>query len=276
MGIYLYELRRAFCSRRFFLAVAVALVPSLLQLITGPLAYGFGEIWARWRSGLYGVTPPSLYGTWMGGTLGSVFSELFYVLAPLFCCLPYAWSLGSDLHGGFAGVLVQRCDARSYLCAKSAACFLAAAAVVVVPQAVNFWLSALCVPTLSPDPAAGMYAVFARSAFSELFYAWPILYVGLYLLISAVTMGLFSVLAMLLAMPLRNTGLVAALPLIADELLYFALFCLGLGGYAPSRVIMPNQPVLGIEPVWVLVEICFLAVASAVLLYRRIEEFEVI
>ena len=50
MGIYLYELRRAFCSRRFFLAVAVALVPSLLQLITGPLAYGFGEIWARWRS----------------------------------------------------------------------------------------------------------------------------------------------------------------------------------------------------------------------------------
>ena len=118
--------------------------------------------------------------------------------------------------------------------------------------------------------------MFARSAFSELFYAWPSLYVGLYLLISAVTMGLFSVLAMLLAMPLRNTGLVAALPLIADELLYFALFCLGLGGYAPSRVIMPSQPVLGIEPMWVLVEICFLAVASAALLYRRIKEFEVI
>lgn len=276
MGIYFYETKRAFCSRWFACAMALALALSLLQLITGSLAYGFGDTWERWRSGLYGVTPPSLYNSWMGGVLGSVFSELYYVLAPLVCCLPFARSLGEDLHSGFAGVLAQRSSVRSYLYAKSIACFLASVVVAVVPQLVNLWLSALCVPSLRPDPATGMYAVFARSAFSGLFYARPALYLAVYLLIMTLVMGLFSVTMMFALSRFHNAGLVAAAPLVVDELLYFSLFCAGLGGYAPSRVIMPSQPVLGIEPTWIAAEILVLGLLASRLLHKQIRDFEVL
>lgn len=274
IGMVRYEIRRATRSRAFLLALAAMSLMAALQFLTSGFAYGFLPIWEKWRSGAGGITPPSVLNSWIGGTLSSVFSQLFYVAAPLFACLPFSWSLGDDLATGFAAVVIQRRGYRSYLWAKALACFCAAAAVLMIPQLLNLLLTSLCVPFIDPDPASGMYAVFARSAFAELFYRSPMVYVLLYICLSGFVMGSMGVITMSVSAAVRNRAVLTVLPIVADELLYFLLFCAGLGGYAPSRIIMPAQPFLGMSACAILVEALALACVALVSVCRLAKHLE--
>ena len=276
LRMFRYEVRRAVSSRAFALALTATTAISVLQFLTSGFAYGFLPIWENWRSGAGGITPPSVLNSWLGGTLSSVFSQLFYISAPLFACLPFSWSLGDDLSTGFTAVVMQRGDGPSYLRAKAGACFCAAAAVIMAPQLLNLLLTALCVPFIEPDPASGMYPVFARSAFAELFYRAPMAYVALYLLLSGIVMGSIGVLVMAASAALRSRAVLTVLPVVADELLYFLLFCASLGGYAPSRAIMPAQPFVGMSGAAVVLETAALTCLASVAVLRLSRRFEVL
>ena len=78
--------------------------------------------------------------------------------------------------------MLVRAGEKSYLTAKFLATFIAGGLAMVVPLIINFMLTALFIPAITPVPTYDtMYGVFGNSLFSSLYYTQPFAYVAVYM-----------------------------------------------------------------------------------------------
>lgn len=269
-GVLRFELRRAFRGRAFWIALGAALALALLQLVCVSIPYALGDAWQVWRSGGDGM-PPTVWGSWMGSTSYSVWSTLFYYLAPLLCCAPFAATLSSDLRSGYCTELLTRSGAAEYLRAKIVASCLTAAVIVVVPQVVNLVGTMLFLPVVQPDPVTGLFPISSGAAAATLFYENPWAYVALFLAIGAVVAALLACLALACSLWLRSPLLVLLLPFLVSVLLNFLFFTWGITCYAPNVIIAPYQGYPGLNLPLALAGLaaCFLALGLLFARYLR-------
>lgn len=139
----------------------------------------------------------SCYADWMSVDGYQTPTWLFYRLAPLLACLPYAWTFGKELATHYFDQLSIRAKREDILTAKCVAAFLTGAVVVLVPQLLNFLLLACFEPAITPNIVDSMYiGIFEENLFSDVFYTNPLLYVFMYSFMSAGLCGLWSVLVL--------------------------------------------------------------------------------
>lgn len=162
-----FELRRALLSRSFGSALVAALLLSIISSTDAILFFSSSAFRSMWAERWYIETAAGAFGLWLGQLMldRTGAKALFFLLASLLACMPYAWSLGSDDRGGYAAQACSRSSRRAYVSAKAVAVFLCGALVVAVPMVVNFFAVACFAPTLTPD-----------SAWYQLFYNWPFAY----------------------------------------------------------------------------------------------------
>lgn len=245
-GVLRFELRRAFHGGAFWIALVAALALALLQLASVSVPYALGDTWETWRSGTDGM-PPTVWGSWMGATSYSIWSVLFYYLAPLLCCAPFASTLCSDLQSGYASELLTRSSTAEYLRAKVVASCLTAVVIVVVPQIVNLIGTMLFLPIIQPDPVTGLFPISPDAAAAELFYENPWAYTVLFLVIGAVVAALLACFSLVCSLWLRSPLLVLLLPFLVSVLLNFLFFTWGITCYAPNVIIAPYQGYPGLS-----------------------------
>ncbi len=141
-------------------------------------------------SGLYLSSP---YVQTMSRDGMAVASSLFYVLAPLLCLVPYAWSYRSELSGGYLAQVYARTSRAAYCRAKAAAVFASAFTVVLAPQIVNFIVLCCIYPLYVPTPVDVLYtATIGSDPWARLYYSIPGLYTVIYFLVSSVLAGLWA------------------------------------------------------------------------------------
>lgn len=132
-------------------------------------------------------------------------SSLFYVLAPLLCLVPYAWSYRTELSGGYLAQVYSRASRRSYYRAKAAATFASAFVVVLVPQVVNFIVLCCIFPLYTPTPVDALYtAIIGSDPWARLYYSVPWLYTALYFLVSSSLAGLWATLVLAISLLASN------------------------------------------------------------------------
>lgn len=132
-------------------------------------------------------------------------SSLFYVLAPLLCLLPYAWSYRSELSGGYLAQIYDRASRTAYYRAKAAAVFATAFAVVLVPQVVNFIVLCCIFPLYTPTPVDALYTgITGSSPWAHLYYTAPWLYMTIYFLASSTLAGLWATFVLALSFFVSN------------------------------------------------------------------------
>lgn len=91
--------------------------------------------------------------------------------------------------------MLVRAGEKSYLTAKFLATFIAGGLAMVVPLIINFMLTALFIPAITPVPTYDtMYGVFGNSLFSSLYYTQPFAYVAVYMLVDFMFCGAWHVL----------------------------------------------------------------------------------
>ncbi len=159
----------------------------------------------------------SCYADWMSVDGYQTPTWLFYRLAPLLSCLPYAWTIGKELATHYFDQLSIRAKRKDILAAKCVAAFLSGAVVALVPQLLNFLLLACFEPAITPNIVDAMYiGIFEENLFSDVFYTSPLLYVFVYSFMSAGLCGLWSV------------------------------FVLGISGVVASKVVAIVAPYIGL------------------------------
>ena len=237
-----YEIKRAFGSGGFAVALFAASALSVAQvaMVSAPFAYSDG--WQMWRSGANGAFPPSSYNTWIGLTAYSVFTMMFYYALPLLACFPAASSLCSDVHSGYACQVVSRIGRVRYVASKVFAASLAALVVIVVPLMLNVVATACLVPALWPDSAESTFFVGPSNTLASVFFACPLAFIALF---SALAVGLgvaCVVLSYALSFLIASRFVVLLIPMAACFALQFALQGSAFAGFAPINAILPFQP----------------------------------
>lgn len=97
--------------------------------------------------------------------------------------------------------MLVRAGEKSYLTAKFLATFIAGGLAMVVPLIINFMLTAMFIPAITPVPTYDtMYGVFGNSLFSSLYYTQPFAYVAVYMLVDFMFCGALACITMLSAL----------------------------------------------------------------------------
>lgn len=238
----LYEIKRAFCSGGFVVALFVALILSAAQvaMVSAPFAYSDG--WQFWRNGVNGAFPPSSYNTWIGLTAYSVFTMMFYYALPLLACFPAASFLCFDVHSGYAYQVVSRIGRARYIASKIFAASLAAIVVIAVPLVLNVVATACFVPALWPDSAEFTFFVDSSNTLASVFFACPLVFITLFSAL-AVGLGIACVaLSYVLSFLIASRFIVLLVPTAVCFVLQFALQGSAFAGFAPINAILPFQP----------------------------------
>ena len=185
------------------------------------------------------VEARSAYATWMGGEGVSVFSSIFFYAFPLLAVLPYAWSYQYEKAIGYQNHIMMKHSRGTYLAAKFGVVFISGGFVVLAPQIINFLCTMAIFPLVRPDPSyLNYYGIFRETPFCDLFYEYPMLFIGYYLVLNFIFGGLFSCLALSFSI----WGVTRVLALLLPMLLCIPLHVIPqlLANMVPSSLWVPE------------------------------------
>lgn len=180
------ELKRAFINRFFAISVLIGSIISVLQTVDASLSYAF-DINLE-----YDIYPISVFNSYIGLSMTSVWTYVLFMIFPLIASLPYASSYLSDVKGGYVKTIFIKTKKVYYFLAKLLAVFLSGGTVVLLPLIINLLLTALCVPAVIPDISVGTFPIFGDSFAADLYYTHPFIYILMYDLIIFVTSGVLA------------------------------------------------------------------------------------
>lgn len=185
-NILKFELKRAFINRFFVIAVLIGFIIVVIQTTDSTLIY------ANNLTLIEGLYPQSVFNSYIGLSLSSVWPYVFYMIFPLIASLPYASSYLSDVKSGYVKTIFIKTKKVYYFSAKLFAVFLSGGTAVLLPLLFNLWMTALCVPSVIPDISTGFFAIFGDCFAADLYYTHPFIYILIYDLIIFVTSGVLA------------------------------------------------------------------------------------
>ena len=195
-----FELRRAFDSRSFKIAIFIGLIISFAQVIFHTMPY-----YADPLKGLGANTyPRHLFISFMGADR-IIFYSTFVKLLPLLCTMAYGISFSLDYSSGYLKNIITLKKREDYLRAKYISVFVVGGFIAIIPMVVNILFTACLVPTMGPFLGHGGIR-------NGLFYSHPFLYVALMLLKMFLYAGTFSTIALAGTFLVRNRFLLSVLP----------------------------------------------------------------
>lgn len=241
------EMHRAFRSSGFFLAlgvgVAIAVVHCAMTAL--PLALQMDEYMAYNLPMMY---PGFLYTAWIGGSVNTVTSYLYFLILPLLAALPHADSFFADAEGGTIQNLCLRVNRKHYFRAKYAATFLSGGMAVILPLLFNFYLTSLLLPAMKPETAAFNSGIGEFSLLPGLFYSHPLIYLGVFFCIIFLFSGLLATVSLLASYYVRYRFLVMIAPFIVYLFLISFFDLLGMRAWEPANFLHPAYDQYALVP----------------------------
>lgn len=153
-GIYRMELKRAFFSKKFYLAIFLGC------LITGIQAYS-NYAGYRWQQVLLAQNDKLVSCDLSSAFVGAMFAggdslhwtyPLYYFLIPILVVMPHAVSYLQDKKSGYVKNILAGCLQRDYYRAKYLAVFCSGGVAALFPLVFNLMLNALYLPLVTVHP----------------------------------------------------------------------------------------------------------------------------
>lgn len=234
-SIFKFELKRAFINRSFVIALLIGCLISILQIIDFPLNYAFD------MQLMINSYPQSVFNSYIGLSIFSVWTFVFYMIFPLLASLPYADSYLSDIKNGYVKQIFTRVSKVKLLFAKLVSVFVSGGTVVVIPLLLNLFLTQLCVPSVIPDASTGMFPIFGNAFLSELYYSNPFGYILIFDLIIFITAGVLSCTALAFSYIVKYKYIVLIIPFLLFMVISFGAEMIGNNSLNISEWIIPTQ-----------------------------------
>ena len=224
-SILCFELKRCFGSKRLYLSLLTGIVISLLHIIFGVLPL---TQWLSSWQGDFFLTPHSAYGHWIGMDSSTVWPTLLYMLLPFLCAFPFSDTVSWDFNTGYVMQIFVRRKKSLYL------------------------------PLVRPEALTNLYGISNRSLMAHLFYHKPLQYTVIYIIMDALLVGAWEIIALAVSVATRNPLQPALFPFLLYLLLYFICNWLQMDSVSLFAILLPFQPAVNVK--WVTIAIYFLAV----------------
>ena len=251
--IFKIEMKRAFLNRMFAASLLIGLAVCTIQIFAEVLPMQQYQQ-SLTQSDIY---PHGVFSKWIGGG-NSYWGVLYFALLPILAALPFADSLHADRRSGYVKNIFTRGKRRSYYTAKFISVFLSGGAAAVLPLLWNLYLSAMLLPSIMPDPAAGTFWPKAASLWAEQFYTQPYLYTAIFCAMIFIVSGLLATVALAATFFVKYRFVVLLVPFIVYQLITFLSRFVSDIGLDMQQWLMPQQ-YFPIEPVKAGAEVLLLA-----------------
>lgn len=263
------EFSRAFKNKYLLLSIFIGCLIAITHVIQNVIPC-VKALDLDWSKGFY---PHSVFNKWMGGEIYSIQPYLYFLIAPILAAIPFADSFYLDKKSGFLKNIFIRTKKRNYYISKYLSTFITGGAAVVIPLALNFILTSMFLPALTPESCAGTFMIMDMSMWADLFYSNPYIYVLMYLILDFVFFGLVATIALAISHSLNNRFAVLLAPFLYYVIFMFTLNLTGNSLFDPSIILKPSQPYTGIDINIIIIEIAILlAITSGIFIYKGVRD----
>lgn len=243
-SILCFELKRCFGSKRLYLSLLTGIVISLLHIIFGVLPL---TQWLSSWQGDFFLTPHSAYGHWIGMDSSTVWPTLLYMLLPFLCAFPFSDTVSWDFNTGYVMQIFVRRKKSTYLFAKALTIFIASAFLTATILFFDFAGTALYLPLVRPEALTNLYGISNRSLMAHLFYHKPLQYTVIYIIMDALLVGAWEIIALAVSVATRNPLQPALFPFLLYLLLYFICNWLQMDSVSLFAILLPFQPAVNVK-----------------------------
>ncbi len=220
------ELKKSLCNFWFIATLIVAVGIALYSAVNVISTY-LNTLQLETQFFETGTSNPdapmiTFFNQWIGQEWNSAGQSLFYLLLPFFSSLAYSWSLHSEIKSGYIKHVVTRTNRRNYFLSKFTAVFIAGGLVIFIPLIINIIAVSSFIPAVKPDVFYDIYYdMTPAKAFSQIFFEYPVVFVGIRLISAFVFGGLFAVLGMSSTFFIKNRFVVVAFPFLLSLVLNY-------------------------------------------------------
>lgn len=213
-------------------ATAIALAQFVTRVIPKTQVIGSGDSMDY---------PYSVFNSCLMLELRLGYEYVFYYSIILLAAVPYAVSYYTDIKDGYIKNICTRMDTKGYLVGKYLAVFVSAGSICVIPLIINTYLTAMVLPSLTPEVATALFPAGGGCFATGVFHTYPYIYVIIYLAIDFVMAGLFSCLALVASKIVNNRYMVMFFPFIVFLVFQTVITFTPFSPLAPFCIMDPHQ-----------------------------------
>ena len=134
----------------------------------------------------------------------TVWPTLLYMLLPFLCAFPFSDTVSWDFNTGYVMQIFVRRKKSTYLFAKALTIFIASAFLTATILFFDFAGTALYLPLVRPEALTNLYGISNRSLMAHLFYHKPLQYTVIYIIMDALLVGAWEIIALAVSVATRN------------------------------------------------------------------------
>lgn len=277
MRYFKIEIKRMLLTKSFWISLLIMYIICIVQYISYGLLLGdgYGD-WIREYGFGFMMQPSSLFTSWIGGELNSMYMFLFLALLPLISSFAYSTTYYKDRKLGQVKNVLTRVDSGKYYRSKWLTIFLAGFLIAFIPLLSNVYLHLTYSVPLTPIlESMTTEVLFDREKWIfDLFYNKPFLYMGLYIFVISIFSGLYATLGMTFSV-LVNKSLAAVIgPFILWRFFDLMFSIIGKTNWGMSNQLFPTLGHMNIYIVFVYsLIILTISIAPIYIRWKRKEDF---
>lgn len=258
------HLRCALSSRGFWLSLAISTTLAIWQIISAytPIV----------TSGPY---PSSVFARWIGGEFHTLAGQLFYILLPLLCALPFQSRFFLDKRDGYLKNLALHTSKQDLFFAYYVANYITSFIVAVAPLLLNLVTSAMLYPALRPQPLLAFLPSNQNALMVDLFYSNPWVYCLIYIGMIGLFMAAVSCVGLAFSPYMKNIFFVISSPFIGYFIMIFALEQFDLVSYCPLYFLQPTQIDFATWPLY-FIYLLGMLIVSVIVFRKQVNNCEIL
>lgn len=185
--------------------------------------------------------PSSVFSKWIGGEFHTLAGQLFYILLPLLCALPFQSRFFLDKRDGYLKSLLLRISRREIFVSYYLANFIVSFIITACAFLLNLLVSSMLYPALRPQPLLNFLPSNQNALMVDLFFEYPWIYCLIYIIMISLFMAALSNVGLAFGQYMKNAFFVIVSPFMGYFIFVFALEQLGLSAYSPLYFLQPTQ-----------------------------------
>lgn len=247
LKVFKEEMKRAFCGDGMKLSLAVGMLISLAHVVQYGLV-NYSMLQSTDFSRYSMVHPMPVVEGWLGGNTYNLQSFIFFLLLPLLATLPFGISYFDEQRNGVLRNVFLRVSRKEYLRAKYFSTFLSGGTAIVLPLLANLVLTMVLLPNHSGTNILTGSGINAAKIGYELYFNYPMLYLGGYFVLDFLLGGAFACVALAGSYIAAHRVVNAVLPFFLQLAVYVICSLTGEDGYTSVYF---AQAGYGLDSLWV-------------------------
>ncbi|MBC6316000.1 hypothetical protein [Listeria grandensis] len=244
-------------GKNLFIFIGISILLICLQFFSGA--------WKTMQfvnSDTIDITP---YTQWLGSSIETNMGMLFYFVLPLLASLGGATIYNEDKKQGYFYLIYSKITIKRYFTTLITIVFCLSFLITSLVLILNLILNFMVLPAYNPVEAldVGLNFTYGNTLFPSFYYSHPLVYTGMYIILSALFSGLFAIVTLTISLYVEKFFVVVSSVFLVQLVLMVIGFMTNIA-ISPAHFLMERGDIASVSFVYILLFYILSLVATLV------------